>query len=215
MVATNWIAHVKATHKKMGGTYKAAMKAAAATWKKKGAADHKTTKAKKKTRGKKKNVKFADDKEKEVDLGGAIRNPKTRDVPVDVKRIEMTQHLQPEVEEPEYETDSDEELGTLVHMGGRLSGRGAAYDPPDVAQSVLKSLAPYPEIAGAYLSGRVSQPRVFEDEYGHAEPMHALPSRDAGATVIDYGGSLAGISHSVDGMLHAHNSHFPHEFHLI
>ena len=38
MPAGGWIAHVKATHKKMGGTYKAAMKAAAKTWKKGGAA---------------------------------------------------------------------------------------------------------------------------------------------------------------------------------
>ena len=36
MPATSWIAHVKATHKKMGGTYKAAMMAAKKTWKKKG-----------------------------------------------------------------------------------------------------------------------------------------------------------------------------------
>ena len=34
MPATSWIAHVKATHKKMGGTYKAAMIAAKKTWKK-------------------------------------------------------------------------------------------------------------------------------------------------------------------------------------
>ena len=34
-MAKKWIEHVKATHKKMGGTYKAAMKAAAKTWKKK------------------------------------------------------------------------------------------------------------------------------------------------------------------------------------
>ena len=33
-MAKKWIEHVKATHKKMGGTYKAAMKAAAKTWKK-------------------------------------------------------------------------------------------------------------------------------------------------------------------------------------
>ena len=38
MPATSWIAHVKATHKKMGGTYKAAMIAAKKTWKKGSAA---------------------------------------------------------------------------------------------------------------------------------------------------------------------------------
>ena len=32
-MAGAWIAHVKATHKKLGGSYKDAMKAAAKTWK--------------------------------------------------------------------------------------------------------------------------------------------------------------------------------------
>ena len=50
MPATSWIAHVKATHKKMGGTYKAAMKAAAKTWKGKSAS---AAPAKKRTRKKK------------------------------------------------------------------------------------------------------------------------------------------------------------------
>ena len=48
MPATSWIAHVKATHKKMGGTYKAAMMAAKKTWKKK-----KPKKSKLQTAGKK------------------------------------------------------------------------------------------------------------------------------------------------------------------
>ena len=55
MPATGWIAHVKATHKKMGGTYKAAMKAAAKTWKKGGAAAS-TEPPKKKRRRKKKSL---------------------------------------------------------------------------------------------------------------------------------------------------------------
>ena len=50
MPAGGWIAHVKATHKKMGGTYKAAMKAAAKTWKKGASSDA----APKKKRGRKK-----------------------------------------------------------------------------------------------------------------------------------------------------------------
>ena len=35
-MAGAWINHVKATHKKLGGSYKDAMKAAAKTWKSKG-----------------------------------------------------------------------------------------------------------------------------------------------------------------------------------
>ena len=48
MPAGGWIAHVKATHKKMGGTYKAAMKAAAKTWKKGGTSEAPKKKGKKK-----------------------------------------------------------------------------------------------------------------------------------------------------------------------
>ena len=48
MPATSWIAHVKATHKKMGGTYKAAMMAAKKTWKKKKAKKKKASKNRKK-----------------------------------------------------------------------------------------------------------------------------------------------------------------------
>ena len=46
-MAGAWINHVKATHKKLGGSYKDAMKAAAKTWKSK-------TKAVKKKKPKKK-----------------------------------------------------------------------------------------------------------------------------------------------------------------
>lgn len=52
MPATGWISHVKATHKKLGGTYKEAMKAAAKTWKKSAAT--KAAPAKKKGGRKKK-----------------------------------------------------------------------------------------------------------------------------------------------------------------
>ena len=52
MGASGWIAHVKATHKKLGGTYKNAMKAAAKTWKKSAAT--KAAPAKKKGGRKKK-----------------------------------------------------------------------------------------------------------------------------------------------------------------
>ena len=41
IMAGAWINHVKATYKKMGGSYKDAMKAAAKTWKKKSGAGKK------------------------------------------------------------------------------------------------------------------------------------------------------------------------------
>jgi len=47
-MAGAWIAHVKATYKKMGGSYKDAMKAAAKTWKSKAKAGKKKGKKKSK-----------------------------------------------------------------------------------------------------------------------------------------------------------------------
>ena len=49
MPAASWIAHVKQVHKKQGGSFKDALKAASKTWKKGGAA----AAPKKKRRGKK------------------------------------------------------------------------------------------------------------------------------------------------------------------
>ena len=54
MGASAWIAHVKAYHKKHGGTYAAALKAAAKTWKKKGSAKDVGDVPKKKVRRRKK-----------------------------------------------------------------------------------------------------------------------------------------------------------------
>ena len=213
MGASKWILHVKATHKKLGGSYSSAMKAASKTWKKTAGGTEK-----KKTQKTKKEVRFADDEEDEkADLGGAIRKPKTKDVAVDVKRIQMSEPLiEPE---GQYDEDSDstddEEAAAYSHFGGRLSGRGLAYDPPDVAQAVMKSLSGHPELMHTYVQGRVPAPRRYEDHYGNSESMRPYASRDAGASIIDYGGSLAAITHYVDGYLVAHDPHFPHEFHIV
>lgn len=68
-MAATWIAHVKETHKKLGGSYKDALKAASKTWKKKGAAAAKPAK-----RGRKK----AAAEEEEVDEKEEAPAPKRR-----------------------------------------------------------------------------------------------------------------------------------------
>ena len=68
-MAASWIAHVKETHKKLGGSYKDALKAASKTWKKKGAAAAKPAK-----RGRKK----AAAEEEEVDEKEEAPAPKRR-----------------------------------------------------------------------------------------------------------------------------------------
>ena len=167
---------------------------------------------------KKKSQKVRFDEDEEADLGGAIRNPRKEDVSVDVRRIEMTEALQPE-DQRYYDDDDtdteDEEAAAYSHYGGRLSGKGMAHDPPDVASAVMKTFAGHPEILATYVQGRVPRPMKFEDRYGNSEPMHEYARRDAGATIVDYGGSIPAVTHSVNGYLTAHNHHFPHEFHII
>ena len=168
--------------------------------------------AKKKGRQKKK-VKFTDDEpEDETDKGGAIRNPKAKETVTDVRRIEMSEGLMPEYDVG-YETDTDsedEETGAYSHLGGRLSGRGMAYDDPDVAQAMIKTFQGYPELLHTYTSGRVANPPGTR-----LDGFQRFAAQDAGASVIDYGGSMPGISHVENGYLTAHDSAFPHEFHII
>ena len=145
-------------------------------------------------------------------MGGAIRKPRGKETVTDVRRIQMQEPLMPEYDVPvEEDTDSDdEETGAYSHLGGRLSGRGMAYDPPDVAQAMIKTFQGYPEILHAYTSGRVANPPQMR-----YDGLQRFAAQDAGASVIDYGGSLPGISHSENGFLTAHDSAFPHEFHII
>ena len=145
-----------------------------------------------------------------MDEGGAIRKPGVKPTVTDVRRIEMQNRLRPEYEDYDTDTDTeDEEAGAYSHLGGQLSGLGMAYDPPHVAQAMIKSFQSYPEILAAYTQGRVSNPpRAQYDGF------QEFASRDSGASVIDYGGSIDGLTHSENGYLVAHDSSFPHEFHI-
>ena len=145
-------------------------------------------------------------------FGGSIRNPGSQPQVTDVRRIEMQQPLMGE-EDYDYETDTDtedEEAGAYTHLGGQLSGRGMAYDPPHVAQAMIKSFQGHPEILAAYTQGRVSNPPS-----ARYDGFQQFAQRDSGASIIDYGGSIAGITHSEDGYLVAHDSSWPHEFHIV
>ena len=144
------------------------------------------------------------------DEGGAIRKPGVKPTVTDVRRIEMENRLMTEYD-TETDTDTeDEEAGAYSHLGGQLSGLGMAYDPPHVAQSIIKSFQAYPEILAAYTQGRVSNPPS-----ARYDAFQEFAARDSGASVIDYGGSVDGLTHSENGYLVAHDSSFPHEFHII
>ena len=78
MPAASWIAHVKETHKKNGGSYKDALKAASKTWKKGGAAA-----APKKRRGKKAAEEPVEEDEKAEEAPKKRRRKKQKKKPVE------------------------------------------------------------------------------------------------------------------------------------
>ena len=175
---------------------------------------------------KKKTVKFADKEEKavaksipeEAKTGGAIVDPTTVPVAVDPRYLDRdyNEGLQDRIMHGEdYEEDDefvDEEMGAFSHYGGSLSGRGAAYDHPETARAILRTLQGYPEAMNTYLSGSVPNRRVRVPHL--TDNAHREAGRGSGASLIDYGGSLGGLTHSVNGYLSSHDSSFPHEFHI-
>ena len=107
----------------------------------------------------------------------------------------------------------DEEVGAFSHYGGSLSGRGAAHDHPETARAILRTLQGHPEAMSTYLSGSVPNRRVSVPHL--TDNAHREAGRGSGASIVDYGGSLGGLSHSVNGYLSTHDSSFPHEFHIF
>ena len=149
--------------------------------------------------------------------GGAIKDPTV--VPVAPKK--GLKEIIYEEERPglDYEDDEgdeedyvghDEEAGAYSHYGGSLSGRGLAHDPPDVARAMIQTFAQHPEVLHTYIQGRVPNPRQHVPHL-----TQKVNSRQgAGASIVDYGGSMSAISHSENGYLVSHDSRFPHEFHI-
>ena len=150
--------------------------------------------------------------------GGAIVDPTAVPVAVDKRYLDRDydENLQDRVMHGEdYDSEdeyTDEEVGAFTHYGGSLSGRGAAFDHPETARAVLQTLQGYPEVMHTYLSGSVPNRRVPVPHL--TDNAHRVAGRGAGASVIDYGGSLGGLTHSVNGYLASHDSKFPHEFHI-
>ena len=118
---------------------------------------------------------------------------------------------QDEDDDDEDEKYYDEESGAYAHYGGSLSGLGLAHDPPDVARAMIRTFAQHPEVLHTYIQGRVPTPPQLVPHL----TQHVHARRDAGASVVDYGGSMNAISHSENGYLMSHDARFPHEFHIM
>ena len=172
-------------------------------------------------------MRFADSEEKavaksipeEAKTGGAIVDPTAVPVAVDTRYMDRdyNEGLQDRIMHGEdYEEEDefvDEEVGAFSHYGGSLSGRGAAYDHPETARAILRTLQGYPEAMNTYLSGSVPNRKVRVPHL--TDNAHRGAGRGSGASLVDYGGSVRGLSHSVNGYLSSHDSSFPHEFHIF
>ena len=143
-------------------------------------------------------------------MGGAIRQPSVSNVAVDTRRIEYSEPLRQPVDDDrddDTDTESEDEDGELyTHLGGKLTGRGMMYDPPEIRNYMMNTFAQHPEVLSTYIQGRVVNPT-------YEQPP--TPSRDSRAHLIDFGGSMNSISHIVNGRPVAYNPVVPSEFHIV
>ena len=143
-------------------------------------------------------------------MGGAIRHPIASEVPVHTRRIEYSEPLSQPIDDDkddDTDTDTDDEDEALYsHLGGKLSGKGMMYDPPEIRNFMMDTFAQHPEVLSTYIQSRVVNP-AYEDP--------PVRTRDSIAHIIDFGGSMNSISHVVNGRSVAYNSRFPTEFHIV
>ena len=164
----------------------------------------------------------------EKEAGGAIRHAKLKE-PVTSEKILQALDFNTrggsirKARKKESKRDKKLEQALASHKGGRikfhdkqhkylyekLSGRGGRLDSPMCRKMVHRIMDKYdPTLFQSYLNGRVMDTPRFHHDHPIITPR---PKRDARADVINYGGSLNGITHSVDGILRTHNSEF-HSF---
>ena len=146
--------------------------------------------------------------------GGAIQDPTLVPVrpPAGLKDIMYEDDMGDRLaEEEEGDELFDEEAGAYSHYGGSLSGRGLAHDDSATARAMMKTFANHPEVLHTYVQGRVPNPQQMVPHL--TQRVHSR-SQGSGASIIDYGGSLHGISHSENGFLMSHDPSFSHEFYI-
>ena len=143
--------------------------------------------------------------------GGAIQDPTLVPVrpPAGLKDIIYEEDID------EEDTDDgelfDEEAGAYSHYGGSLSGLGSAHDDSATVRAMMQTFANHPEVLHTYVQGRVPNPQQMVP---HLTQRVHTRGRGSGASIVDYGGSLNGITHSENGYLVSHDPSFSHEFYI-
>ena len=94
-----------------------------------------------------------------------------------------------------------------------LSGRGGRLDSAMCRKMVHQIMDKYdPTLFQSYLNGKVMDVPRFHQDHPIRTPK---PRQDSRADVINYGGSLNGITHSENGILRTHNSEFHNFFEIV
>jgi len=92
----------------------------------------------------------------------------------------------------------------------KLTGRGGKLDSPECRRQMFHIMKRYPpQVWNTYINSKVKPgpPQFLNDHIRHApRPKRADPR----AHVIDTGGSLPAITHSINGYLTSHDSQFYH-----
>ena len=86
--------------------------------------------------------------------GGSIRNATEKPVKIDRRHAKFTKALY-----DDWSQDADDfydhEASLYSHFGGKISGRGARHDPPEVVRFLHHTFKQYPKVLAAYHQGRV------------------------------------------------------------
>ena len=101
---------------------------------------------------------------KPEDIGGSLRSVRERPVKVDRKKAAFTKALYQDYT-PEAPSSYDHEVGMYSHFGGKISGKGAAHDPPEVRRFLHHTFKKFPKLLAAYQAGRVVNPPMPKARY--------------------------------------------------
>ena len=103
---------------------------------------------------------------------------------------------------------------THEYMYNKLSGKGARHDSAKCRGMMHTIMSKYhPSLFNSYMQGHVVDLPRFEND--HLQRTAAPTRRDARVDVLEHGGSLHPISHSVDGFLTVHDSEFHHRVQIV
>ena len=145
--------------------------------------------------------------------GGAIRKVKTKAKRKSPKKEKIEQALAMTMQGGKL---SKRKYYDAHHkyLSQKLTGKGGHLDSPYCREKMHSLMSKYhPSLFQSYLSGKVRD--IPHDQQYHLDLPQMPTLKDRRPHVVDYGGSLAGLTHRENGLLMAHDSSFHKHLQLI